>query len=84
MKRRTFLTALPLTALGAVATTANGLTRPGAGTSGKQPIMKISPWQPPSDPHLATGLRRRLAGTRLLYPPFGRLTDLMLKVLNRG
>jgi coniferyl-aldehyde dehydrogenase len=29
-------------------------------------------------------LQSRLAGTRLLYPPFGRLTDLMLKVLNRG
>jgi coniferyl-aldehyde dehydrogenase len=29
-------------------------------------------------------LQSRLAGTRFLYPPFGRLTDLMLKVLNRG
>src|SRR3984885_8653268 len=29
-------------------------------------------------------LQSRLSGTRFLYPPFGRLTDLMLKVLNRG
>ncbi len=29
-------------------------------------------------------LQSRLSGARLLYPPFGRLTDLMLKVLNRG
>jgi len=29
-------------------------------------------------------LQSRLSGARFLYPPFGRLTDLMLKVLNRG
>ena len=29
-------------------------------------------------------LQSRLSGVRFLYPPFGRLTDLMLKVLNRG
>jgi coniferyl-aldehyde dehydrogenase len=29
-------------------------------------------------------LQSRLSGTRFLYPPFGRLTDLMLKALNRG
>jgi coniferyl-aldehyde dehydrogenase len=29
-------------------------------------------------------LQSRLSGTRFLYPPFGRLTDLMLKLLNRG
>jgi coniferyl-aldehyde dehydrogenase len=29
-------------------------------------------------------LQSRFSGTRFLYPPFGRLTDLMLKVLNRG
>jgi coniferyl-aldehyde dehydrogenase len=29
-------------------------------------------------------LQSRLSGTRFLYPPFGLLTDLMLKVLNRG
>ncbi len=28
-------------------------------------------------------LQSRLSGTRLLYPPFGRLTDLMLKFLRR-
>jgi coniferyl-aldehyde dehydrogenase len=29
-------------------------------------------------------LQRRLNAARFLYPPFGRLTDLMLKVLKRG
>jgi coniferyl-aldehyde dehydrogenase len=29
-------------------------------------------------------LQSRLSGARFLYPPFGRLTDLMLKVLSRG
>jgi len=29
-------------------------------------------------------VQSRLNGARFLYPPFGRLTDLMLKVLNRG
>ena len=29
-------------------------------------------------------LQSRLNGSRFLYPPFGRLTDLMLKILKRG
>ena len=29
-------------------------------------------------------LQSRLSGARFLHPPFGRLTDLMLKVLSRG
>jgi coniferyl-aldehyde dehydrogenase len=29
-------------------------------------------------------LQSRFSGTRLLHPPFGRITDLMLKVLRRG
>ncbi|HMK69881.1 MAG TPA: coniferyl aldehyde dehydrogenase, partial [Xanthobacteraceae bacterium] len=29
-------------------------------------------------------LQSRFSGTRFLYPPFGRITDLMLKVLRRG
>jgi coniferyl-aldehyde dehydrogenase len=29
-------------------------------------------------------LQSRVNGTRFLYPPFGRITDLMLKVLKRG
>ena len=61
MQRRTFIAALPLTALTA---TANSLTLPGVATSGTEAIMKISPWQPPLDTHLASDLRRRLADTR--------------------
>jgi len=29
-------------------------------------------------------LHSRFSGTRLLYPPFGRITDLMLQILRRG